>query len=229
MAVVLTYGAGVPVVKVGRIAGQFAKPRSSPTEQIGDQVLDSFRGHMVNDDLPERERPDPRPEPAGGRLPAVGLHPQPAAGLHQGRLRRPQPDPRLEPGVRGLLHRGPAVRGHRRGHRPGPAVHGRLRHRPHGRGHPARGRLLDQPRGAHPRLRGGADPPRLAHRRVVRLLGPHAVGGRADPTAGRRPLRVPLGDPQPGGVQGRPVGRRPTTSSPCASGSTPTGSPAGSP
>ncbi len=52
MAVVLTYGAGVPVVKVGRIAGQFAKPRSSATEQIGDQVLDSFRGHMVNDDLP---------------------------------------------------------------------------------------------------------------------------------------------------------------------------------
>ncbi len=52
MAVVLTYGAGVPVVKLGRIAGQFAKPRSSPTEQVGDQILDSFRGHMVNDDLP---------------------------------------------------------------------------------------------------------------------------------------------------------------------------------
>ncbi|MGA2837471.1 MAG: 3-deoxy-7-phosphoheptulonate synthase class II [Acidimicrobiales bacterium] len=61
MAVVLTYGAGLPVVKVGRIAGQFAKPRSSPTEQVGDQVIDSFRGHMVNDDLPERSArvPDP--------------------------------------------------------------------------------------------------------------------------------------------------------------------------
>jgi 3-deoxy-7-phosphoheptulonate synthase len=61
MAVVLTYGAGLPVVKVGRIAGQFAKPRSSPTEQVGDLVLDSFRGHMVNDDLPERSAriPDP--------------------------------------------------------------------------------------------------------------------------------------------------------------------------
>jgi 3-deoxy-7-phosphoheptulonate synthase len=61
MAVVLTYGAGLPVVKVGRIAGQFAKPRSSPTEQIGDQVIDTFRGHMVNDDLPERSAriPDP--------------------------------------------------------------------------------------------------------------------------------------------------------------------------
>jgi 3-deoxy-7-phosphoheptulonate synthase len=61
MAVVLTYGAGLPVVKVGRIAGQFAKPRSSATEQVGDQVIDSFRGHMVNDDIPERTArvPDP--------------------------------------------------------------------------------------------------------------------------------------------------------------------------
>ena len=49
MAVVLTYSAGVPVIKVGRIAGQFAKPRSSPTETIGGVELPSFRGHMVND------------------------------------------------------------------------------------------------------------------------------------------------------------------------------------
>ena len=62
MAVVLTYGAGLPVVKVGRIAGQFAKPRSSPTEEIGGRVIDSFRGHMVNDDLAEASArvPDPR-------------------------------------------------------------------------------------------------------------------------------------------------------------------------
>jgi 3-deoxy-7-phosphoheptulonate synthase len=50
MAVVLTYGAGVPVVKLGRIAGQFAKPRSSPTEEVDGAVLPSFRGHIVNDD-----------------------------------------------------------------------------------------------------------------------------------------------------------------------------------
>ena len=49
MAVVLTYSAGVPAVKVGRIAGQFAKPRSSPTETVGDVELPSFRGHIVND------------------------------------------------------------------------------------------------------------------------------------------------------------------------------------
>ena len=49
MAVVLTYSAGVPVAKVGRIAGQFAKPRSSPTEVVQEETLPSFRGHMVND------------------------------------------------------------------------------------------------------------------------------------------------------------------------------------
>jgi 3-deoxy-7-phosphoheptulonate synthase len=61
MAVVLTYGAGVPVVKVGRIAGQFAKPRSSPTELVDGRTLPSFRGHVVNDDAPTEEArvPDP--------------------------------------------------------------------------------------------------------------------------------------------------------------------------
>ena len=52
MAIVLTYSLGVPVVKVGRIAGQFAKPRSSDYERIGDEDLPSFRGHIVNDIAP---------------------------------------------------------------------------------------------------------------------------------------------------------------------------------
>ncbi len=61
MAVVLTYSSGVPVVKVGRIAGQFAKPRSSPTERVGDVELPSFRGHIVNDiaPTPAARVPDP--------------------------------------------------------------------------------------------------------------------------------------------------------------------------
>ncbi len=49
MAVVLTYFTGVPVVKIGRIAGQFAKPRSSDTETIDGVELPAFRGHIVND------------------------------------------------------------------------------------------------------------------------------------------------------------------------------------
>jgi 3-deoxy-7-phosphoheptulonate synthase len=62
MAVVLTYGAGVPVVKVGRIAGQFAKPRTSSTEIVGDMELETFRGHMVNDDAPNPGARVPDPE-----------------------------------------------------------------------------------------------------------------------------------------------------------------------
>ena len=48
MAVVLTFGAAVPVVKLGRLAGQFAKPRSAPLETIGDTSLPSYRGDIVN-------------------------------------------------------------------------------------------------------------------------------------------------------------------------------------
>jgi 3-deoxy-7-phosphoheptulonate synthase len=62
MAVVLTYAAGLPVVKVGRIAGQFAKPRTASLESLDGQELPVFRGHMVNDIAfdPESRRADPR-------------------------------------------------------------------------------------------------------------------------------------------------------------------------
>ncbi len=61
MAVVLTYGAAMPVVKVGRLAGQFAKPRSAPTETIDGIELDSYRGDMVNgmEFTKESRTPDP--------------------------------------------------------------------------------------------------------------------------------------------------------------------------
>src|SRR5881398_2004223 len=62
MAVVLTYGSGVPTVKLGRIAGQFAKPRSSNMERAGVIEIPSFRGHMVNDDAPTAEARVPDPE-----------------------------------------------------------------------------------------------------------------------------------------------------------------------
>jgi len=61
MAVALTYAAACPVVKVGRIAGQFAKPRSAPTEKQGEVELDSYRGDIINAiDFEETGRkPDP--------------------------------------------------------------------------------------------------------------------------------------------------------------------------
>lgn len=61
MAVVLTFGASKPVVKVGRIAGQFGKPRSSPVEVIDGVELPSYRGDNINgmDFTPESRAPNP--------------------------------------------------------------------------------------------------------------------------------------------------------------------------
>lgn len=62
MAMVLTYGAKVPVVKIGRMAGQFAKPRSAPTEVKDGVELPSYRGDIINelDFTPEARIPDPK-------------------------------------------------------------------------------------------------------------------------------------------------------------------------
>ena len=62
MAMVLTYGAKVPVIKLGRMAGQFAKPRSAPTEQVDGVELPSYRGDIINDlaFTAESRIPDPR-------------------------------------------------------------------------------------------------------------------------------------------------------------------------
>ena len=61
MAVILTFAGGKPVVKVGRMAGQFAKPRSAPTETIDGVTLPSYRGDNINgmEFTPEARRPDP--------------------------------------------------------------------------------------------------------------------------------------------------------------------------
>jgi 3-deoxy-7-phosphoheptulonate synthase len=61
MAVVLTYGASMPVIKMGRMAGQFAKPRSSETETRGELTLPAYRGDIVNgyDFTPQSRTADP--------------------------------------------------------------------------------------------------------------------------------------------------------------------------
>ncbi|MFQ5565201.1 MAG: 3-deoxy-7-phosphoheptulonate synthase, partial [Paracoccaceae bacterium] len=61
MAVVLTFAARVPVVKIGRVAGQFAKPRSAPTETVDGVELPSYRGDIINgfEFTPEARVPDP--------------------------------------------------------------------------------------------------------------------------------------------------------------------------
>jgi 3-deoxy-7-phosphoheptulonate synthase len=76
MAVVLTFAGSCPVVKVGRIAGQFAKPRSAPTEKVGDAELPSYRGDIVNgiEFEPEAREPDPRRQLEAYRQSAATLN-----------------------------------------------------------------------------------------------------------------------------------------------------------
>ena len=131
MAVVLTYCSGVPVVKVGRIAGQFAKPRSSPTPS-GSATSSCRRSAATSSTTTP---PPPRPgSPNPDRL--LQAYHQSASTLNllraftKGGFADLSQVHVVEPGVRRLEPRGPALRGHRRRDRPGPAVHAGLRHRP---------------------------------------------------------------------------------------------------
>jgi 3-deoxy-7-phosphoheptulonate synthase len=76
MAVVLTYAAASPVVKVGRIAGQFAKPRTSPIEKRGTVELPVYRGDIINgtEFTAEARTPDPRRQMEAYRQSAATLN-----------------------------------------------------------------------------------------------------------------------------------------------------------
>jgi 3-deoxy-7-phosphoheptulonate synthase len=76
MAVILTYAGAVPVVKVGRVAGQFAKPRSSPVEKKDGMELPSYRGDIVNDVAftADARVPDPRRQVMAYRQSAATLN-----------------------------------------------------------------------------------------------------------------------------------------------------------
>jgi hypothetical protein len=87
MTVVLMYGAGLPVVKVGRVAGQFAKPRTSDVETQGEVTLLAYR------------RAHARPEAHAGGLFTISIDAQPAACLCAWRLCRPSSRAPLEPGL----------------------------------------------------------------------------------------------------------------------------------
>jgi 3-deoxy-7-phosphoheptulonate synthase len=76
MAVVMTYAAASPIIKVGRVAGQFAKPRSSDEETIGGVTLPAYRGDIVNDIefTAEARTPDPRRQVEAYRQSAATLN-----------------------------------------------------------------------------------------------------------------------------------------------------------
>jgi len=76
MAVILSYAGGKPVIKVGRMAGQYAKPRSADTEMVNGKEISSYRGDMVNSFEPTEEarRPDPQRMVKGYYLAAATMN-----------------------------------------------------------------------------------------------------------------------------------------------------------
>ena len=145
MAVTLTFGATCPVVKVGRIAGQFAKPRSVAHRDAGRR--DAAR-------LSRRHRQRPglrcriahaRSAPHGARLFPVRGHAQPAARLCPGRLRRPPPGAAMEPGLPRRDAAGPPLRRALPAHHREPRLHVRLRAGRHDRARARRDDALYEP------------------------------------------------------------------------------------
>ena len=129
MAVVLTFAGALPVVKVGRIAGQFAKPRSSTTETQDGVELPSYRGDIINDIAftPEARMPDPQRQLMAYRQSAATLNLLRAfaTGGYANLAQRAPLDARLRQGLPAVA----ALRGTRGPHLRGARLHARLRHR----------------------------------------------------------------------------------------------------
>jgi len=164
MAVVLTYAGAVPVVKVGRIAGQFAKPLELP----------SYRGDIVNDNAftAEARTPDPRRQLMAYRQSAATLNLLRAfatggyanlGNVHQWML--------------GFLKDSPQARRYQE-------LADRISETTAG------DRFLHQPRGSAARLRTGADSCRFDERRLVRNVGPHDMDRRPHAAARSRSCRI---------------------------------------
>ena len=205
MAVVMTFAAASPIVKVGRVAGQFAKPRSSDFETIDGVTLPAYRGDIVNDIefTASAREPDPRRQLEA--YPPVRGDPQPFARLRQWRLRQPRECPSLdarfrqgEPPVR-------ALRGARRPDHRDAWIHARRGPRPRGASGIARNRLLHLARSAAARLRAGDDAARFDLGRLLRDLGPHDLGRRPDAPTRRRSRRILPGLEESDRPQMRPV------------------------
>ena len=99
MAIVLTFGAKKPVVKVGRMAGQFAKPRSAPTETVDGVELPSYRGDIINELAFTPEARAPNPDKMLEAYTAFGGYAELAARFRERWLCRPAPGRCVEPRI----------------------------------------------------------------------------------------------------------------------------------
>ena len=145
MAVVLTYAGALPVVKVGRIAGQFAKPRSSNTEKINGVELPSYRGDIINDIAFTAEVAHPRSAAPADGVSSIGRDAESASRVRHRRLcqsgKRASVDARLPEGFPAVA----PVQGTGRPYLGRAGFHARLRARSRKSSRAARHRFLHQP------------------------------------------------------------------------------------
>ena len=197
MAVVLTFGAKCPVVKIGRMAGQFAKPRSAPTEAVGGVELPSYRGDIVNGFAftPAARVPDPE------RM--LQAYTQSAATLNLLRAFSQGGYADITRVHSWTLDFTAGQPGYEQYHKLANRISDALDfmqaagvERRDG-GHAAPGRLLHQPRGAAARIRGGAVPHQFDDRAAGGGLGAHDLDRRPHAAAGRRACRVRPGRAEP--------------------------------
>ena len=211
MAVVLTFAGAKPVVKVGRIAGQFAKPRSSDNETVErrDAAELPRRHHQRHRVRREARLPDPARQEMAYRQSAATLNLLRA--FAQGGYANLENVHHWMLGFVADSPQGEALRGARRPHLRDDGFHARDRHHLGDQLRAARDRFLHQPRGAAARLRGGADPRQFDLRRLVRDLGPHDLDRRPHPPAGPRACRILPRHQEPARPEVRAVavGRRP--------------------
>ena len=180
-----------PVVKVGRIAGQFAKPRTSPTEKRNGVELPVYRGDIINgiEFTAEARTPDPRRQLEAYRQSAATLNLLRAfatggyanlVNVHHWMLGFVKDSPQSK---RYQDLGRPHLRARSISCAPAAST---------SKSHPetAHHRFLHQPRGAAARLRAGLHPRRFHDRRLVLHVGPHGLDRRPHPPARSRPCRI---------------------------------------
>ena len=161
MAVVMTFAAASPIVKVGRVAGQFAKPRSSDFETIDGVTLPAYRGDIVNDIEFTAASARARSATPTRSLSPVGGDLEPAQGVRHRRLRQPRERASMDARVRQRQPPIGTLSGGCRPHHRDAGLHARDRPRRRSASGAAGDGFLHLPRGAAAWLRAGDDAARF--------------------------------------------------------------------
>ena len=197
MAVVLTFAASRPVVKIGRIAGQFAKPRSADLENVDGIELPSYRGDIINDIAftAGARTPDPHRMRKAYRQSAATLNLLRA--FAQGGYADLE---RVHQWTLGFVADSPAGARYEElaePHLRDAELHARVRHHLRKLRAAQDDRFLYEPRGVAASLRGGVRAHRFDQRQLLRDLGPLPLDRRPHAPAGSRACRVPARHQEP--------------------------------